>query len=255
MKLYFLFFCFLAIGQQQFFSQWFVSPDLESYEIIDFENSIGLEINHFRSQNISKLRLSVENESLIGKVVSIKLILQNGQDISSIVWDNFQIEEEGAFDRNLLVENVLTMKNSSKFFSSKKLTLIVNSEDTIYKSVLNMEGVEEIKQNLSSYIDFNDFTWRWNEDYCIYELGATLHNFSRMPTKNVNVMVTISKRSKVVYRKQHIIYADYQNTEVGPVTIRLTEPLCYINDLPNFGEDYQIEISTPEKVGSKLWRY
>jgi hypothetical protein len=76
-----------------------------------------------------------------------------------------------------------------------------------------------------------------------------------MSTKNAKVMVTISHDGEIIYRKQHTISADYQHSEVGPIYIKLNEPICYVKDLRTFGDKYFIEISTPEKADSKLWSY
>jgi hypothetical protein len=171
MKFVLIVFILSVISLQDISCQWMVTPDKEKYTIYDSKNDIGLEIEHFRYHNLSQLKLIVSNENIIGKVGKVKLTFQNGSDATTNEWNDYLIEGRFSQEANTLeFSNVLKMKNSSKFFLSKKLIIQIQLIDTTYKSVFDMTGIDEIKHNLSSYITFSDFSWRWDVNDCIYEL-------------------------------------------------------------------------------------
>jgi hypothetical protein len=234
-------------------SQWsmtlfrdYESPPTSFQSSID--NDLYLEIYHNRVTNKALLDLNINmRRELYGIPGSIKMLMINDGDTSVFESEELVVTVDYNFTLDLN-----QWEHSNKFFKSKEVIIIIFTSEEIVKANFKMEGITEIQERLTNYVEFSNYSWKWNEFECIYEFGATVYNYSRKNLEKLNVLLIVSNVRRVYYKKQHELVLNCDIGEIGSVKITLQEPLCSINDVLNFEKNHRVLIKTIDKTSSSL---
>jgi hypothetical protein len=210
--------------------------------------NIYLELFHNREENQVTLYINTFGlTDLAGEPAKILMHCIEGSDTTTIESDKLLIGLE-----HVVSFDLLNYEYSNSFFSSEKVVVEVFTNKRNIKANFNMTGIQEIKKRITNYINFTDYSWKWDKYQCIFEFGAILHNFSGMYVDKLNVILIISRGQEVIYKKQHLLDVDFNMGDVGPIKINLIDPLCSINDIYEFDKNYSVTIKTPETKTTQL---
>jgi hypothetical protein len=222
------------------------APSISFKSSID--NDLYLEIYHNRVNNRALLDLNINmRRELYGLPGTIKMLMINGADTSEYESDELLISPDYNFTLDLI-----NWEYSNKFFNSKEVVVMIYTPDEIVKANFKMDGVTEIRERLTNYVEFSNYSWKWNEFDCVYEFGATIYNYSGKRLEKLSILLIVSNVKGVYYKKQHELSLDYDNGEIRSVKITLKEPLCSINDVQNFEKKYAVLMKTIDSKTSSL---
>jgi len=236
------------------FSQWTaemyrVTETPATYFTSNLSEDIFLEIYHDREENAASLNLNLNRRrDLYEKPATLFMYMINGTDTTTYESDEFVLTSDFH-----LSSDVMNMKFAKPFFNAQFVVVKIHTQDEIVTAKFKMTGILEIKRRLQNYIEFSNYSWKWDRYECIFEFGATMYNHSGMYADKVNVILIVTRGDdEVVYRKQHTLDVDFNNGDIGPVKITLAEPLCSISNVYEFDESYYVCIRTPEPKTSQL---
>jgi hypothetical protein len=210
--------------------------------------NIYLELFHDRKENKVTFYINTFGLSdLLGEPATIFMHCIKGSDTTTMESEELLISLE-----YVVSFDFLNNQYSNAFFSSEKVVVEVISNRRKVKANFNMKGIQEIKKRITNYIDFTDYSWKWDKYQCIFEFGAIMHNYSGMYVDKVNVILIVSTGQQVIYKKQHLLDVDFNTGDIGPIKISLSDPLCSIDDVYEFDKNYTITIKTPEPKTTQL---